>query len=169
MEAVRIREGVETEEEVLTGAAIVERQAGRVRVQLKTDVETVEETEEKPKHYRFTLIEFCTRETAKLEARINGSLAKWIEEARRIAAEKAGKKTAEEKYDDLKETTDELVETMADILGGCYLMLTGAKLKIIVRGVKIKVQRGEDLEEILESYENLTEEEKQQIRDKINE
>ena len=40
-------------------------------------------------------------------------------------------------------------------------MLTGAKLKIIVRGVKIKVQRGEDLEEILESYENLTEEEKQ--------
>ena len=44
-------------------------------------------------------------------------------------------------------------------------MLTGAKLKIIVRGVKIKVQRGEDLEEILESYENLTEEEKQQIRE----
>lgn len=41
MEAVRIREGVETEEEVLTGAAIVGRQAGRVRVQLKTDVETV--------------------------------------------------------------------------------------------------------------------------------
>ena len=85
MEAVRIREGVETEEEVLTGAAIVERQAGRM----------------------------------------NGSLAKGIEEARRIAAEKAGKKTAEEKYDDLKETTDglvettdELVETMADILGG---------------------------------------------------
>ena len=34
-------------------------------------------------------------------------------------------------------------------------MLAGAKLKIIVRGVKIKVQRGEDLEEILESYENL--------------
>lgn len=89
-----------------------------MRVQLKTDVETIEETEEKPKHYRFTLIEFCTRETAKLEARINGSLAKWIEEARRIAAEKAGKKTVEEKYDDLKETTDELVETMADILGG---------------------------------------------------
>lgn len=89
-----------------------------MRVQLKTDVETVEETEEKPKHYRFTLIEFCTRETAKLEARINGSLAKWIEEARRIATEKAGEKTAEEKYDGLVETTDELVETMADILGG---------------------------------------------------
>ena len=48
-------------------------------------------------------------------------------------------------------------------------MLTGAKLKIIVRGVKIKVQRGEDLDEILESYENLTEEEKQQLRDKVNE
>ena len=89
MEAVRIREGVETEEEVLDRGGYRWRQAGRVRVQLKTDVETVEETEEKPKHYRFTLIEFCTRETAKLEARINGSLAKWIEEARRIAAEKA--------------------------------------------------------------------------------
>ena len=46
-------------------------------------------------------------------------------------------------------------------------MLTGAKLKIIVRGVKIKVQRGEDLEEILESYENLTEEEKQQFMNYI--
>ena len=171
MEAVRIREGVETEEEVLTGAAIVERQAGRVRVQLKTDVETVEETEEKPKHYRFTLIEFCTRETAKLEARINGSLAKWIEEARRIAAEKAGKKTAEEKYDDRRTGRDNrrACRNYGGYLRGCYLMLTGAKLKIIVRGVKIKVQRGEDLEEILESYENLTEEEKQQIRDKINE
>lgn len=125
MEAVRIREGVETEEEVLTGATIVERQAGRARVQLKTDVEMEEETEEKPKHYRFTLIEFYTRETAKLEARINGNLDKWIEEARRIMAETAGEKTTEEKYDELKETTDrlvettdELVETMADVLGG---------------------------------------------------
>ena len=125
MEAVRIREGVETEEEVLTGAAIVERQAGRARVQLKADVEMEEETEEKPKHYRFTLIEFYTRETAKLEARINGNLDKWIEEARRIVAETAGEKTTEEKYDELKETTDglvettdELVETMADVLGG---------------------------------------------------
>ena len=163
MEAVRIREGVETEEEVLTGAAIVGRQAGRVRVQLKTDVETVEETEEKPKHYRFTLIEFCTRETAKLEARINGSLAKWIEEARRIAAEKAG---------DNRRTgrnNGRACRNYGGYIRGCYLMLTGAKLKIIVRGVKIKVQRGEDLEEILESYENLTEEEKQQIRDKVNE
>ena len=141
-----------------------------MRVQLKTDVETVEETEEKPKHYRFTLIEFCTRETAKLEARINGSLAKWIEEARRIAAEKAGEKTAEEKYDDLKETNNgRACRNYGGYLRGCYLMLTGAKLKIIVRGVKIKVQRGEDLEEILESYENLAEEEKQQIRDKVNE
>ena len=125
MEAVRIREGVETEEEVRTGAAIVGRQAGRVRVQLKTDVETVEETEEKPKHYRFTLIEFYTRETAKLEACINGNLDKWIEEARRIVVETAGEKTTEEKCDELKETTDELVETtdelvetMADVLGG---------------------------------------------------
>lgn len=94
-------------------------------VQIKTDVETVEETEEQKKHYRFTLIEFYTRENEKLEARINGSLDKWIEEARRIAAEKESEKTAEEKYNDLKETTDglvettdEIVETMADILGG---------------------------------------------------
>lgn len=125
MEAVRIREGVETEEEVLTGAAIVGRQEGRMCVQIKTDVETVEETEEQKKHYRFTLIEFYTRENEKLEARINGSLDKWIEKARRIAAEKESEKTAEEKYNDLKETTDglvettdEIVETMADILGG---------------------------------------------------
>ena len=48
-------------------------------------------------------------------------------------------------------------------------MLTGAKLKIIVRGVKIKVKGGEDLEEILECNGILTEEEKQQIRDKVNE
>ena len=48
-------------------------------------------------------------------------------------------------------------------------MLSGAKLKIIVRGVKIKVQRGENLEEILDRYENLTEEEKQQVRDGVNE
>ena len=169
MEAVRIREGVETEEEVLTGAAIVGRQAGRVRVQLKTDVETVEETEEKPKHYRFTLIEFCTRETAKLEARINGSLAKWIEEARRIATEKAGVRRSQRDNRRTGRDNGRACRNYGGYLRGCYLMLTGAKLKIIVRGVKIKVQRGEDLEEILESYENLTEEEKQQIRDKVNE
>lgn len=46
-------------------------------------------------------------------------------------------------------------------------MLTGVKLKIIVRGVKLKLGRGEKLEEILATYENLTEEEKQQIRDNI--
>ena len=151
MEAVRIREGVETEEEVLTGAAIVGRQAGRVRVQLKTDVETVEETEEKPKHYRFTLIEFCTCETAKLEARIN--------EVRR--SQRDNRRTGR--------NNGRACRNYGGYIRGCYLMLTGAKLKIIVRGVKIKVQRGEDLEEILESYENLTEEEKQQIRDKVNE
>lgn len=78
MEAVRIREGVETEEEVLTGAAIVERQAGRVRVQLKTDVETVEETEEKPKHYRFTLIE--------LRSNISCETKCWKESAKMLAA-----------------------------------------------------------------------------------
>lgn len=110
---------------MLTGAEIVERQAGRACVQLKTDVQTVEETEEKPKHYIFTMIEFCVKETKNLETRINGNLEKWIEEAKRIAKEKKEEKTAEEKYDDLKETTDglvettdELVETMADILGG---------------------------------------------------
>ena len=69
----------------------------------------------------------------------------------------------------LTRVTDKSCRNYGGYLRGCYLMLTGAKLKIIVRGVKIKVQRGEDLEEILESYENLTEEEKQQIRDKVNE
>ena len=46
-------------------------------------------------------------------------------------------------------------------------MLTGVKLKIIVRGVILKLKRGEDLETVLATYENLTEEEKQQIRDNV--
>lgn len=47
-------------------------------------------------------------------------------------------------------------------------MLSGVKLKIIVKGIKIKISRGENLEEILESYENLTEEEKEQVRNAVN-
>lgn len=46
-------------------------------------------------------------------------------------------------------------------------MLTGVRLKIIVRGVKLKLERGEDLEDVLATYENLTEEEKQQIRENV--
>lgn len=139
-----------------------------MRVQLKTDVETVEETEEKPKHYRFTLIEFCTRETAKLEARINGSL----ENCNRKSGREDSRREVRRSQRDNRRTgrdNGRACRNYGGYLRGCYLMLTGAKLKIIVRGVKIKVQRGEDLEEILESYENLTEEEKQQIRDKVNE
>lgn len=48
-------------------------------------------------------------------------------------------------------------------------MITGVKLKIIVKGVKLKIARGEDLEEILAAYENLTEDEKEQIRENVNE
>ncbi len=97
MEAVRIREGVETEEEVLTGAAIVERQDGRVRVQLKTDVETVEETEEKPKHYRFTLIEFApvklqSWKRALTEAWLNG-----LKKPGELQREKSGKEKQQKK------------------------------------------------------------------------
>ena len=39
----------------------------------------------------------------------------------------------------------------------------------ILEKISVENNRIKDLEEILESYENLTEEEKQQIRDKVNE
>jgi hypothetical protein len=39
--------------------------------------------------------------------------------------------------------------------------------RIIIAGIKIKVARGEDMESILESYINLTPEEKQEIRTAI--
>lgn len=42
--------------------------------------------------------------------------------------------------------------------------MTAIQKKIIIAGIKIKLNRGENLEEILESYVNLTVEEKQEIR-----
>ena len=47
-------------------------------------------------------------------------------------------------------------------------MLKPNVLNIMVRGIKVKLDRGEDLEEILETYVNLSLEEKDQIREAIN-
>lgn len=41
------------------------------------------------------------------------------------------------------------------------------KLKIIEKAIKIKLNRGENLEDILKSYKNLSEEEKNIIRKNI--
>lgn len=43
--------------------------------------------------------------------------------------------------------------------------MTAIQKRILIAGIKIKLNRGEDLEEILTSYVNLTEEDKQEIRD----
>lgn len=43
----------------------------------------------------------------------------------------------------------------------------GLKLKIIEKAIEIKINRGENLEDILNSYKNLTEEEKEVIRKNI--
>jgi hypothetical protein len=45
--------------------------------------------------------------------------------------------------------------------------MTAIQKRILIAGIKIKLNRGEDLEEILTSYVNLTEEEKQEIRDSL--
>jgi len=45
--------------------------------------------------------------------------------------------------------------------------MTDIQKRILIAGIKIKLNRGEDLEEILTSYVNLTEEEKQEIRDSL--
>lgn len=42
--------------------------------------------------------------------------------------------------------------------------MTSIQKKVLVAGIKIKLARGEDLESILETYVNLVEEEKQEIR-----
>lgn len=46
--------------------------------------------------------------------------------------------------------------------------MTSIQKKIIIAGIKIKLARGEDLEVILLTYVNLTDEEKQEIRDHLN-
>ena len=38
------------------------------------------------------------------------------------------------------------------------------KIRVIVYGIKLKMQRGEELETILDSYKKLTDEEKETIR-----
>jgi hypothetical protein len=42
--------------------------------------------------------------------------------------------------------------------------MTAIQKRILIAGIKIKLNRGEELEDILASYVNLTEEEKQEIR-----
>lgn len=42
-----------------------------------------------------------------------------------------------------------------------------AKLKVIIYGIKVKLSRGEKLEEILESYTKLSDKEKQIIRNEL--
>lgn len=42
------------------------------------------------------------------------------------------------------------------------------KIRVIVYGIKLKMQRGEKLETILDSYKKLTDEEKETISNIIN-
>lgn len=46
--------------------------------------------------------------------------------------------------------------------------MTDAQLKLITYGIRIKLKRGEELETILSSYVKLTNEEKETIRNIIN-
>lgn len=87
-------------------------------VQIKTNVEPIEETENKPKHCRFTLIEFETTDTEYLETRVNNNLEDWIAAAQETFKIQETEKTEEERLEEIKQTTDELVELMADVLGG---------------------------------------------------
>jgi len=44
-----------------------------------------------------------------------------------------------------------------------------ARLKVIMYGIKVKLSRGEKLEDILESYTKLSDEEKELIRNELGE
>ena len=46
--------------------------------------------------------------------------------------------------------------------------MTAIQKRILIAGINIKLKRGEDLEDILDSYVNLLEEEKQEIRNHFN-
>lgn len=46
-------------------------------------------------------------------------------------------------------------------------MLSNIQQNIIVRAIKIRLEKGEDLEMILDSYVKLTEEDKENLKDKI--
>lgn len=45
--------------------------------------------------------------------------------------------------------------------------MTAIQKKIILAGIKIKLNRGEDLGEVLETYVNLTAEDKEEIRNEL--
>jgi len=45
--------------------------------------------------------------------------------------------------------------------------MTAIQKRVIVAGINIKMARGEDLKAILETYVNLTDEEKQEIREAV--
>lgn len=47
------------------------------------------------------------------------------------------------------------------------MAMSTLQLKVIVYGVRSKIRKGEDLEEILNSYINLTEDEKQYVRTQV--
>lgn len=47
--------------------------------------------------------------------------------------------------------------------------MTTIQKRILIAGIKIKLNRGEDLDTILSSYINLTETDKQEIYDYFNE
>lgn len=42
------------------------------------------------------------------------------------------------------------------------------KMKVVIAGIKVKLARGESLEDILESYVKLSEEEKTYIRENLD-
>lgn len=46
-------------------------------------------------------------------------------------------------------------------------MLSNLKVKMFLKAIKIKMERGEDLEDILNQYTKLTDEEKEQLREVI--
>lgn len=43
-----------------------------------------------------------------------------------------------------------------------------SKMRILTKGIENKLKRGENLDDILESYNKLTEEEKNEIKDYFN-
>ena len=46
--------------------------------------------------------------------------------------------------------------------------MTAIQKRILIAGIKIKLARGEELEDILETYVNLTDENKQELREALS-
>ena len=117
MEAVRIREGVETEERVLTGAAIVERQDGRVRVQ-QDGCRDGRRNRREPKHYRFTLrIEFAPVKLQSWKRVLTEAWLNGLKKPGELQREKSGKKQQKKSTTISKRQQNEL-RNMADIFRG---------------------------------------------------